>query len=213
MVEISPSLLSANFSMLGAEVTALEKAGAQRLHFDVMDGHFVPNITFGPKTIADLRSYSALPFETHLMIAPVDPYIEAFAQAGSDLILVHPEAGPHVDRTLRLIRSLGKKAGVVLNPSTPLSVMDYLWDIVDQVLIMTVNPGFGGQSFLESQVAKIRDLKKLIGARAIEIAVDGGITPETAPIAIQAGADVLIAGTAVFKTADYAQNMAALRRS
>jgi len=210
MVEISPSLLSADFSKLGEEVIALDKAGAHRLHFDVMDGHFVPNITFGPKVIQDLRPYSKLPFETHLMISPVDSYIEAFAKAGSDLILVHPESGPHLDRTLRLIKSFGKKAGVVLNPSTPLNVLEHVWDLIDQVLVMTVNPGFGGQSFIDSQVEKIRQLKKLIGRREIEIAVDGGITPQTAALVVAAGADVLIAGTSVFKTPDYAQNIKAL---
>lgn len=210
MVEISPSLLSADFSKLGEEVTALDKAGAHRLHFDVMDGHFVPNITFGPKVIQDLRPYSKLPFETHLMISPTDSYIEVFAKAGSDLILVHPESGPHLDRTLRLIKSFGKKAGVVLNPSTSLNVLDHVWDLLDQVLVMTVNPGFGGQSFLDSQVEKIRQLKKLIGGREIEIAVDGGITPQTAALVVAAGANVLIAGTSVFKTPDYAQNIKAL---
>lgn len=211
MVEISPSLLSADFSKLGEEVTALDKAGADRLHFDVMDGHFVPNITFGPKVIKDLRTYSKLPFETHLMISPVDSYIEAFATAGSDLILVHPESGPHLDRTLRLIKSFGKKAGIVLNPSTPLNVLDHVWDLIDQVLVMTVNPGFGGQNFIDSQVEKIQQLKKWIGGREIEIAVDGGITPQTAAIVVEAGAQVLIAGTSVFKTPDYVKNIKALK--
>jgi len=214
-VRIAPSILSADFARLGEEVDAVVKAGADLIHIDVMDGHFVPNITIGPLVVKALRPRTKLPFDVHLMISPVDPYVEAFAEAGADGITVHPEAGPHVHRTLQLIKSLGKRAGVVLNPGTPVDALDNLIDLVDLVLIMTVNPGFGGQSFIESQLEKIEAAAKRIAAtgRDIALEVDGGITPETAKRAIAAGANVLVAGTAVFKggAANYAANIAALR--
>jgi ribulose-phosphate 3-epimerase len=214
-VRIAPSILSANFSRLGAEVEAIAAAGADMVHVDVMDGHFVPNITIGPVVVAALRPHTALPFDVHLMISPIDPYIEAFAEAGADGITVHPEAGPHIHRTLQLIRAHGKRPGVVLNPGTPIQAIDNLLDLVDLVLIMTVNPGFGGQVFIESQLAKIEAAAERIAksGRAIALEVDGGITPETARQAINAGANVLVAGTAVFKggPACYADNITALR--
>jgi ribulose-phosphate 3-epimerase len=214
-VRIAPSILSADFSRLGEEVEAVVKAGADLIHIDVMDGHFVPNITIGPVVVKALRPHTKLPFDVHLMIAPVDPYVQAFAEAGADGITVHPEAGPHVHRTLQLIKSLGKRAGVVLNPGTPVDALDNLMDLVDLILIMTVNPGFGGQVFIESQLKKIEAAAKRIVAtgRDIALEVDGGITPETAKRAIAAGASVLVAGTSVFKggAANYAANIAALR--
>ena len=214
-VRIAPSILSADFARLGEEVEAIAKAGADLIHIDVMDGHFVPNLTIGPVVVKALRPHTKLPFDVHLMISPVDPYIEAFAEAGADGITVHPEAGPHVHRTLQLIRSLGKKPGVVLNPGTPIDTLDNVLDLVDLVLIMTVNPGFGGQSFIESQLKKIEAAAKRIAAtgRNIALEVDGGITPETAKRAIAAGANTLVAGTSVFKDgpAKYAANIAALR--
>jgi ribulose-phosphate 3-epimerase len=214
-VRIAPSILSADFSRLGEEVEAVVKAGADLIHIDVMDGHFVPNITIGPGVVKALRPHTKLPFDVHLMISPVDPYVQAFAEAGADGITVHPEAGPHVHRTLQLIKSLGKRAGVVLNPGTPVDALDNLMDLVDLILIMTVNPGFGGQSFIESQLKKIEAAAKRIAAtgRDIALEVDGGITPETAKRAIAAGANVLVAGTSVFKggAANYAANIAALR--
>jgi len=212
-VTIAPSLLAADFGRLREEIAAIEAAGADWLHLDIMDGHFVPNMSFGPPVLKSLRPLTKLPFDVHLMIAPVDPYVEAFAQAGADHMLVHPEAGPHLHRTLQLIRSHGKRAGVVLNPATPIESIAWVLDLVEIILVMTVNPGFGGQAFLESQLPKIAALRRMIDAsgRTIALSVDGGVGPETAPHVIAAGADTLVAGTAVFGTADYAAAIAALR--
>jgi ribulose-phosphate 3-epimerase len=194
-------------------VAAVEAAGADWLHLDIMDGHFVPNISFGPPILSSLRPLTTLPFDVHLMISPVDPYIPAFADAGADHLIVHPEAGPHLHRTLQLIRSHGKRAGVVLNPATPTESVAWVLDLVDIILVMTVNPGFGGQEFLPSQLPKIAALRRMIDAsgRSIALSVDGGVTHETAPRVIDAGADTLVAGTAVFGAADYAAAIAALR--
>jgi len=210
-VKIAPSILSADFARLGEEVRALTDAGADYVHIDVMDGHFVPNLTFGAPVMKALRPHSSLPFDVHLMIEPVDPLIPAFAEAGADIITVHAEATRHLDRSLQLIRSLGKKAGVSLNPATPESVLSYVLDAVDLILVMSVNPGFGGQSFIASQVEKIARIKAMLGGRAVEIEVDGGINPKTATACVAAGADVLVAGSAVFSSPDYAANIAALR--
>lgn len=212
-VRIAPSLLAADFARLGEEVRAVAAAGADWLHLDVMDGHFVPNISFGPVVVQALRKHCPLPFDVHLMISPADPYLEAFAKAGADLISVHPEAGPHLHRSLQTIRGLGKRAGVVLNPATPVSAVENVLDLCDLILVMSVNPGFGGQSFLDSQLPKISALRRMIEASGREIAlqVDGGVTAATAPRCIAAGADVLVAGTAVFGAPDYAQAIRALR--
>jgi len=214
-LRISPSILSADFARLGEEVAAVSQAGADYIHIDVMDGHFVPNITIGPQVVRALRPHSSLPFDVHLMIAPADPFIEAFAEAGADIITVHPEAGPHLHRTLQLIKAQGKKAGVSLNPATPVELLDPILEDIDLVLIMSVNPGFGGQSFLPGALPRIEAVRKRIDAigKPIDLEVDGGINEETARQAAAAGADVLVAGTATFKggAKAYAENIRRLR--
>ena len=208
---IAPSILAADFARLGEEVRAIDVAGADYIHIDVMDGHFVPNISFGTPIMDAIRGVTKKPFDVHLMIAPVDPYLESFARAGADIITVHAEAGPHLDRTLQAIRAMGKKAGVSLNPATPASVLKHVLDRLDLILVMSVNPGFGGQSFIPAMLEKISEIRDMVQSRNIDIEVDGGITRHNAADVVRAGANVLVAGSAIFKTTDYAAEIRAIR--